>query len=127
MRKRRCDNDPHVIAAVAKLFWADRKLEKARLYPEYSEYSEYPECADHRLQARTWFNRSVTLDSDNGDVWAYFYKFEVRSHHRATCNTYRYRYIIQFVQSRYSKPNFDLNPALSIKSNYFKPIQVIKK
>jgi pre-mRNA-processing factor 6 len=27
---RRCDNDPHVIAAVAKLFWADRKLEKVR-------------------------------------------------------------------------------------------------
>jgi pre-mRNA-processing factor 6 len=52
---KRCDNDSHVIAAVAKLFWADRKIEKAR----------------------TWFNRAVTLDTDNGDIWAYFYKFEV--------------------------------------------------
>ncbi|KXZ45962.1 hypothetical protein GPECTOR_49g546 [Gonium pectorale] len=51
---KRCDNDPHVVAAVAQLFWADRKVEKAR----------------------SWFNRAVTLNPDLGDHWAHFYKFE---------------------------------------------------
>eukprot|EP00198_Chlamydomonas_reinhardtii_P003302 XP_001692638.1 splicing factor, component of the U4/U6-U5 snRNP complex [Chlamydomonas reinhardtii] len=51
---KRCDNDPHVVAAVAQLFWADRKVEKAR----------------------SWFNRAVTLNPDIGDHWAQFYKFE---------------------------------------------------
>lgn len=52
---KRCDNDPFVIVAVAKIFWEDRKIDKAR----------------------TWFNRAVTLNSDLGDAWAYFYKFEL--------------------------------------------------
>ncbi|KAG2489786.1 hypothetical protein HYH03_011736 [Edaphochlamys debaryana] len=51
---KRCDNDPFVVAAVAQLFWADRKVEKAR----------------------SWFNRAVTLSPDIGDHWAHFYKFE---------------------------------------------------
>jgi len=51
---RRCDNDPHVIAAVAQLFWHDRKVEKAR----------------------NWLNRAVTLNPDIGDFWAHYYKFE---------------------------------------------------
>lgn len=51
---KRCDNDPFVVAAVAQLFWADRKVEKAR----------------------SWFNRAVTLNPDVGDHWAHFYKFE---------------------------------------------------
>lgn len=51
---KHCDSDPYVIAAVALLFWNDRKVEKAR----------------------SWFNRAVTLDPDIGDFWALFYKFE---------------------------------------------------
>lgn len=51
---KRCDHDPFVIAAVARLFWHDRKVEKAR----------------------NWFNRAVTLAPDIGDFWAYFLKFE---------------------------------------------------
>jgi len=27
---KRCDDDPHVILVVAKIFWDDRKIEKAR-------------------------------------------------------------------------------------------------
>jgi pre-mRNA-processing factor 6 len=27
---KHCDNDPHVICAVAQLFWHDRKVDKAR-------------------------------------------------------------------------------------------------
>jgi pre-mRNA-processing factor 6 len=53
---KNCDNDPYVILAVAKLFWEDRKIEKAR----------------------TWFNRGVTTDPDLGDLWAYFLKFEMQ-------------------------------------------------
>lgn len=51
---RRCDNDPFVIAVIAQLFAADRKVDKAR----------------------SWFNRAVTLNPDIGDFWARFYKFE---------------------------------------------------
>jgi pre-mRNA-processing factor 6 len=53
---KKCDNDPYVINAVARLFEKDRK------YPK----------------ARKWFNRSVTLSPDIGDCWAYYYAFEVR-------------------------------------------------
>ncbi|KAL9457717.1 hypothetical protein AB3S75_006712 [Citrus x aurantiifolia] len=53
---KNCDHDPHVIAAVAKLFWHDRKVDKAR----------------------TWLNRAVTLAPDIGDFWALYYKFELQ-------------------------------------------------
>eukprot|EP00658_Telonema_sp_P-2_P027610 TRINITY_DN2129_c0_g1_i16.p1 TRINITY_DN2129_c0_g1~~TRINITY_DN2129_c0_g1_i16.p1 ORF type:complete len:958 (+),score=313.45 TRINITY_DN2129_c0_g1_i16:184-3057(+) len=53
---KKCDSDPHVMLAVAKLFWMDGKMEKAR----------------------SWFNRTITLDADFGDAWVYFYKFEVQ-------------------------------------------------
>jgi pre-mRNA-processing factor 6 len=42
------------IAAVAQLFWADRKIDKAR----------------------SWWMRAVTLDPDIGDHWAQLWKFE---------------------------------------------------
>lgn len=51
---KRCNDDPHIIAAVAQLFWHDRKIEKAR----------------------SWFQRAVLLDPDNGDSWAQYYAFE---------------------------------------------------
>ncbi|KAK4762235.1 hypothetical protein SAY87_030119 [Trapa incisa] len=53
---KNCDNDPHVIAAVAKLFWQDSKVEKAR----------------------SWLNKAVTLAPDIGDFWALYYKLEVQ-------------------------------------------------
>mmetsp|Transcript_809 Transcript_809/g.1566 ORF Transcript_809/g.1566 Transcript_809/m.1566 type:complete len:972 (-) Transcript_809:183-3098(-) len=52
---KRCSDDPYVFAAVAKLFWIDRKVKKAR----------------------NWFNRAVTVEPDLGDAWAWFYKFEL--------------------------------------------------
>ena len=51
-----CDNDPHVIVAVSRLFWRDRKEEKAR----------------------SWCNRAVTLDPDFGDAWGNYYAFELQ-------------------------------------------------
>ncbi|XP_073136462.1 protein STABILIZED1 [Henckelia pumila] len=52
---KRCSDNPHVLAAVAKLFWLDRKFDKAR----------------------SWFNRAVTLAPDVGDFWVLYYKFEL--------------------------------------------------
>ena len=51
---KRCNNDPQIIAAVAQLFWSDNKVEKAR----------------------SWFQRAVKLEPDNGDLWAALYRFE---------------------------------------------------
>lgn len=59
---KKCHDNPFVIAAVAKLFWQDRKLEKAR----------------------TWLNRAVALDNDIGDFWAALYKFETQHGSEAT-------------------------------------------
>ena len=41
----RCDHDPYVIATISKLFWNDRKVDKAT----------------------NWLNRVITLAPDNGD------------------------------------------------------------
>jgi pre-mRNA-processing factor 6 len=54
---KRCDQDPIVILAVAKLFWEGRQLEKARV----------------------WFKRGITLDPNYGDAWAFAYKFELKN------------------------------------------------
>lgn len=54
---KRCDQDPIVILAVAKLFWEGRQLEKARV----------------------WFKRCITLDPNYGDSWAFAYKFELEN------------------------------------------------
>lgn len=52
---KKCEHSPHVLLAVSKLFWSEQKTEKAR----------------------NWFNRTVKLDPDFGDAWAYLYKFEL--------------------------------------------------
>ena len=53
---KKCDNDPHVIVALARLFEKDRKYAKAR----------------------KWFDRAVTLNPDLGDSWIYYFAFELR-------------------------------------------------
>jgi pre-mRNA-processing factor 6 len=55
---KRCDQDPHVILAVAKLFWSNRQLDKAR----------------------TWFNRATSANPDLRGMpgGATLYKFEVQ-------------------------------------------------
>lgn len=52
---KKCEHNPHVLLAVSKLFWSEQKTQKAR----------------------DWFNRTVKIDPDLGDAWAYFYKFEL--------------------------------------------------
>merc|ERR1719317_930239 len=52
---KKCEHDPHVLLAVSKLFWSERKLNKAR----------------------DWLARTVKLEPDLGDAWIHFYKFEL--------------------------------------------------
>lgn len=52
---KKCEHNADVLLAVAKLFWTERKIKKAR----------------------EWFQRTVKIDADFGDAWAYFYKFEL--------------------------------------------------
>ena len=51
---KKCEHDPQVLLAVAKLFWAERKIQKCR----------------------EWLTRTVKLEQDFGDAWIYFYRFE---------------------------------------------------
>jgi len=51
--KKSADN-PLIICTVARLFWAERKIQKAR----------------------EWFGRAVATDPDLGDTWAWWLKFE---------------------------------------------------
>ncbi|KAM0790103.1 hypothetical protein ACM66B_005430 [Microbotryomycetes sp. NB124-2] len=51
---KKTNNAPAVIVTVARLFWAERKVEKAR----------------------DWFGRAVQADGDYGDAWAWWWKFE---------------------------------------------------
>jgi pre-mRNA-processing factor 6 len=50
---KKVDNDPILFVAVARIFWNERKLDKAQ----------------------NWFEKALVLDSDNGDTWAWYYKF----------------------------------------------------
>jgi pre-mRNA-processing factor 6 len=50
---KKVDNDRNLFVCVARIFWAERKLDKAA----------------------SWFERSIVLDSDYGDTWAWYYKF----------------------------------------------------
>merc|ERR1712139_452626 len=52
---KKCENDAHVIVAVAKLFWRDGK----------------------NVKARKWFNRAVTLNPRLGDAWGAYLAFEL--------------------------------------------------
>ncbi|CCM03564.1 uncharacterized protein FIBRA_05700 [Fibroporia radiculosa] len=51
---RKAADDPLVLCTVARLFWAERKIEKAR----------------------QWFDRSIAANPDLGDNWGWWLKFE---------------------------------------------------
>ncbi|KAL2204202.1 hypothetical protein CC79DRAFT_1344353 [Sarocladium strictum] len=50
---KKVDSDAELFVAVARIFWGDRKLDKAQ----------------------SWFEKALVLDSDRGDSWAWYYKF----------------------------------------------------
>ena len=50
---KQVDNDPVLFVTVARIFWGERKLDKAG----------------------SWFEKAIVLDSDIGDTWAWYLKF----------------------------------------------------
>lgn len=54
---KKVDNDPALFVGVARLFWAERKLDKAQ----------------------SWFERALALDASRGDTWAWYHRF-LRQH-----------------------------------------------
>lgn len=50
---QKADNDPILFITAARIFWSERRLDKAD----------------------TWFQKAVVLDPDHGDTWAWWYKF----------------------------------------------------
>ncbi|XP_077660264.1 U4/U6-U5 snRNP complex subunit PRP6 [Aspergillus fumigatus Af293] len=50
---KKLENDPILFITVARIFWGERRLEKAM----------------------TWFEKAIVSDSDHGDGWAWYYKF----------------------------------------------------
>jgi pre-mRNA-processing factor 6 len=50
---KKVDSDPVLFVAVARIFWGDRKLDKAQ----------------------SWFEKALVLDADQGDSWAWYYRF----------------------------------------------------
>lgn len=50
---KKVDNDPILFVTIARIFWGERRLEKAQ----------------------NWFEKAILLDSDLGDAWAWYYKF----------------------------------------------------
>lgn len=53
---QKSDNDPILFVTAARVFWGERKLEKAD----------------------AWFQKAVVLDPDLGDTWAWWYKFSLQ-------------------------------------------------
>ena len=53
---QKADNDPVLFVTAARIFWGERKLEKAD----------------------SWFQKAAVLDPDYGDTWAWWYKFLVQ-------------------------------------------------
>ncbi|OJD14557.1 hypothetical protein AJ78_05107 [Emergomyces pasteurianus Ep9510] len=50
---KKVDNDPILFVTVARIFWGERRLDKAM----------------------TWFEKAIVSNNDLGDVWAWYYKF----------------------------------------------------
>ena len=50
---KKVDNDPILFVTVARIFWYERKLDKAA----------------------SWFEKAILLNSELGDTWAWYYRF----------------------------------------------------
>ncbi|CAG7920753.1 unnamed protein product [Penicillium olsonii] len=50
---KKCENDPVLFVAIARIFWGERRLDKAM----------------------TWFEKAIVSNSDYGDGWGWYYKF----------------------------------------------------
>lgn len=59
---KRVENDPILFITVARIFWGERRLEKAM----------------------TWFEKAIVSNRDYGDAWAWYYKF-LQQHGTEVC------------------------------------------
>lgn len=50
---RQVENDPRLFMSIARIFWSERKLDKAH----------------------TWFTKALLADPDFGDAWVWYFKF----------------------------------------------------
>jgi pre-mRNA-processing factor 6 len=64
---KKVDNDPILFVTIARIFWGERRLEKAQ----------------------NWFEKAILLDSDLGDTWAWYYKFLLQHGTEVSCTTTR--------------------------------------
>lgn len=53
----KCDKNVYIFLTISRLFWRDRKL----------------------INAREWFQKTIQLDKQYGDVWFYYYQFELEN------------------------------------------------
>lgn len=60
---KKVDNDPILFVTIARIFWGERRLEKAQ----------------------NWFEKAILLDSDLGDTWAWYYKFLLQHGTEVSC------------------------------------------
>jgi len=52
---RKTDKSPYVIISIAKIFWKEKKYNKAR----------------------EWFKNALLKNANIGDIWIYYYAFEI--------------------------------------------------
>jgi pre-mRNA-processing factor 6 len=67
---KKVDNDPILFVTIARIFWGERRLEKAQ----------------------NWFEKAILLDSDLGDTWAWYYKFLLQHGTEVSCSRYDTRF-----------------------------------
>lgn len=71
---KKVDNDPILFITVARIFWGERRLEKAM----------------------TWFEKAIVSDSDYGDGWAWYYKF-LMQHGTEVCSNPRRANLVDII------------------------------
>jgi pre-mRNA-processing factor 6 len=73
------DNDPILFTTVARIFWGERKLDKAG----------------------TWFEKALVLDPDLGDTWAWYLKFLLQHGTEVSGRTFAHgRRVLTFEQEK---------------------------
>ena len=68
---KKCEHDPHVLLAVSRLFWSDRKVQKCRDWMARCVKYSFLNVHFQPLVSLTSISliRTVKLDPDFGDAW----------------------------------------------------------
>eukprot|EP01038_Epipyxis_sp_PR26KG_P008362 gene8362-11314_t len=90
---KKCDNDPIVLIAVARLFEKDNKIAKAR----------------------KWFDRAVSLSPRLGDGWAYYYTLELSQENKRLIDSNNSDNIVMDISSTSNDANNNNNLTVDIE------------